>query len=169
MASHAQKHFIRQLNLQNRKRRSSLFDMQPDQDSVRLCSSLVSCTVVSCTNHTRQPIPRLSPAMRDCRTQQTAQGSHPRRPGARRAIVWESQQAREPAALNSMPQVRTVSEHTQSLCCEKAKLEALQTLPVSYVQKLMTEQSYGCNAMRQRSMSWAHAKDECLGCDSQDC
>ncbi len=35
VASHAQKHFIRQLNLQNRKRRSSLFDMAPDPDSVR--------------------------------------------------------------------------------------------------------------------------------------
>ena len=35
VASHAQKYFIRQLNLQNRKRRSSLFDMAPDPDSVR--------------------------------------------------------------------------------------------------------------------------------------
>ncbi|BDA47608.1 probable transcription factor MYBS2 at N-terminal half [Coccomyxa sp. Obi] len=32
VASHAQKYFIRQLNLHNRKRRSSLFDMAPESD-----------------------------------------------------------------------------------------------------------------------------------------
>ena len=35
VASHAQKYFLRQQNLQSRKRRSSLFDMAPDLDSVR--------------------------------------------------------------------------------------------------------------------------------------
>lgn len=40
VASHAQKYFLRQLNLQSRKRRSSLFDMVPDPDSVRPCPLL---------------------------------------------------------------------------------------------------------------------------------
>ena len=40
VASHAQKYFLRQLNLQSRKRRSSLFDMAPDPDSVRPCPLL---------------------------------------------------------------------------------------------------------------------------------
>ena len=35
VASHAQKYYIRQLNLHNRKRRSSLFDMAPEADGVR--------------------------------------------------------------------------------------------------------------------------------------
>jgi len=79
--------------------------------------------------------------------------------------VWELQQAREPAALSSTLQVRTVSEDTQRLCCEEAKLKALQSLGVNSVRNLMTEQTSGYNATRQRSMSLALAKDECLGCD----
>ncbi len=47
VASHAQKYFIRQLNLQNRKRRSSLFDMAPDPDSVRLSSKLHALASIS--------------------------------------------------------------------------------------------------------------------------
>ena len=34
VASHAQKHYMRQSNVQKRKRRSSLFDMVPDDDEV---------------------------------------------------------------------------------------------------------------------------------------
>ena len=51
VASHAQKYFLRQLNLQSRKRRSSLFDMAPDPDSVRPCPLLPEvCQQISKVN-----------------------------------------------------------------------------------------------------------------------
>jgi SHAQKYF class myb-like DNA-binding protein len=41
VASHAQKYFIRQSNVSKRKRRSSLFDMVPDEVTCLILSSII--------------------------------------------------------------------------------------------------------------------------------
>jgi SHAQKYF class myb-like DNA-binding protein len=46
VASHAQKYFIRQSNMSRRKRRSSLFDMVPDEVTCLILSSVIMRNLV---------------------------------------------------------------------------------------------------------------------------
>ena len=107
VASHAQKYFLRQLNLQSRKRRSSLFDMAADPDSVRPCPLLPNLCqqmpkVVSTTTWRG-----CDGLLGRCRTQQPVWSRRQTRQRGHRAVSWGQPQGPGPAALSRLRKVRT--------------------------------------------------------------